>query len=407
MATNGLCHVIAREATLHWMGMARCWRALSAMKGEIMSVTSESADVDLVELAGAVKSDLPTPFLVIDRRRMLANIARMQSAVRSIGTELRPHVKAHKSAAIARAQLEAGACGVTCSTTDEVAAMITGGIPDVLLANVTIDPSRLRSLATSASRATVTAAVDSPEAVSRLEAVAGDLEVNVNVVIDCDIGMKRNGVRDMDEAVQLAETIRGAPHLTLNGVMGYEGHVVDIRDREERARKAVDAVMTAVEIARELRRLGYNASVLTGGSSATYDSSGAIEEMSELQAGSYALMDADYRQLVPEFEPALIVVATVLTSAKDGSVVVDVGSKRHAVDCGTPELLGYAANHEYTAEEHTVYTVTNGSAPRVGERVAVLPGHGCSTMNMYRYAVVAEAGRAVDAYTIDARDPLA
>lgn len=371
-----------------------------------MSSPVPAGDAGLAALA-AIADERPTPFLVIDRARLLGNLARMQGYFDGRAPALRPHVKAHKCTAIARLQVDAGACGVTCSTTDEVAAMVASGIDDVLLANVVIDPHRLASLAASAERATVTAAVDSLEAVARLDAAAERAGVRVGAVIDCDVGMGRNGVRSVEEAVALAQAIDGSRRLTLRGTMGFEGHLVDLPDRDERAERAVAALSGAVAIGAELARLGHEVPVFTGGSSATYDSSGAMDAMTELQAGSYALMDADYRTLVPEFEPALGIVATVTTSASDGAVVVDVGSKRLAVDCGTPELLGYPTEHRYTAEEHTVYRLLDGPAPRVGERVVVLPAHGCSTMSMYRDVLVAEDGAVVDTYAIDARDPLA
>lgn len=371
-----------------------------------MSSPAKTGDAGLAALA-QVAGDRPTPFLVIERERLLGNIGRMQAWFDARPSALRPHVKSHKCTAIARLQVEAGACGVTCSTTDEVAAMVAAGIDDVLLANVVIDRTRLASLAASAARATVTAAVDSLEAVARLDAAAEQADVRVGAVIDCDVGMGRNGVRSVEEAVAVADALRRSRRLTLRGAMGFEGHLVDLPDRAERAERAVAALSGAVAIRDELARIGYEVPVFTGGSSATYDASGAMDAMTELQAGSYALMDADYRRLVTEFTPALGIVATVTTSASDGAVVVDVGSKRLAVDCGTPELLGYPAEHRYTAEEHTVYTLLDGPAPQVGERVVVLPAHGCSTMSMYRDVLVCADAAVTETWAIDARDPLA
>lgn len=374
-----------------------------------MEAAVQSSDYEgyVAELLASVEStELPTPFLVIDRTRMMHNIERMQSFLDSQNADLRPHVKAHKTSAIALHQMTAGACGVTCSTTDEVAAMVGAGIADVLLANVVIDPRRLAALAASAHKATVTVSCDSRESVAALNAAAKSADSNIGVVIDCDIGMGRNGVRSLEEAKAVANDVEKASNLLLRGVMGFEGHVVDISDRAERAERAVAAMSTAINIRRELEQSGYELPIMTGGSSATYDSVGCLPEMTELQAGSYALMDGDYRRLIPEFDPALIVVATVTTSASDGGITTDVGSKRLAVDCGAPVLVGCEVEYLYTAEEHTVWKLVGGTAPRVGERLAVLPAHGCSTMSMYRYALVAEEGYVVGRYDIDGRDPL-
>ena len=347
-----------------------------------------------------------TPYLGIDIAAMERNLRRMHGFFRGRQSRLRPHVKTHKCSAIARMQIASGATGLTCSTTDEVAAMSAAGIRDLLLANVVTDNVRLQNFAAVAREADVTAAVDSVESAALLAAAARHAGASIGVVIDCDIGMGRNGVADSDEGLRLAQQAEDLG-LPVRGVMAYEGHLVGITDRDERARAAVTAFALAREVFDRLRSAGFDISVFTGGATATYDSSGVGSHMTDVQAGTYVLMDNSYAQLTPEFEPAAAIVATVLTVRPAGRLVVNVGSKRISTDAGVPRLLGYPADFRYVAEEHTVFSLTGQAHPAVGELVALLPGHICTTMSMYSRVPACLDGAVQNVFEVDGRDPFA
>jgi D-serine deaminase-like pyridoxal phosphate-dependent protein len=151
----------------------------------------------------------------------------------------------------------------------------------------------------------------------------------------------------------------------------------------------------------------YELDVLTGGATATYDTLAALPHVSDVQAGTYVLMDSTYRFLAPEFEPAMAVIATVQTVRPGERVVVNAGAKRISTDWGSPELAGYASAFVYSAEEHTVFRLTGGDTPSVGDRVAIIPGHACTTMSLYRRAFGCRSGELERVLEIDARDPLA
>jgi D-serine deaminase-like pyridoxal phosphate-dependent protein len=357
---------------------------------------------DLATAAGT--EDRATPFVAIELDTFDANLARMQKFFDGRVARVRPHVKTHKCTAIARMQVAVHGGGVTCSTTDEVAAMVDAGIDDVLLANVVTDRPRLRSLAAAAQQARVTVAVDSPAALALLASVVREAEAKVGVVIEYDIGMSRNGAASMDEGLVLAEAIEQIPELEVRGVMAYEGHLVATEDPAERARLALDAFAPAIDLLHELRRRGWDAPVLTGSSTATYDSTGALPDMTDVQAGTYALMDNIYISLKPEFRPAVAVVGSVLTVRGDGTLVLDIGSKRLGTDWGTPRLAGLDAEHLYTAEEHTVMRLFDGDRPAVGDRLALVPGHACTTVTRYAAALGCRSGRLERILPIDGRD---
>jgi D-serine deaminase-like pyridoxal phosphate-dependent protein len=371
-------------------------------------VTSDITVDALTAAAGSPElADIATPFLVVDLDAMERNVERMAAFFRGRRANLRPHVKHHKCSEIARLQMNAGAAGLTCATTDEVRAMADAGIGDLLLANVVTDRRRLRSLASDARRATVTVAADSVKSVQMLSEAARSEQAEVGVVVDFDIGLHRNGVATVEEALQLADLVRAMPALTFEGVMAYEGHLVAVEDREARATAVAAAFEPVATLVRELEANGFDVTMVTGGAASTYESVGQLPFMTDVQAGSYVLMDASYARLVPEFEIALAVVATVTTARAGRPVVVDAGSKRLATDWGTPVLHGFESEHVATSEEHNRFWVHEPRLPAVGERVAVVPGHSCPTVSMHRRLFGCREGRLERLLDIDARDPLA
>lgn len=311
---------------------------------------------------------------------------------------LRPHVKHHKSTWLGLRQLEAGATGLTCSTTDELLAFARAGAGDLLLANVVVDRARLAAVAEAARLTRVTVSVDSVDAVTRLAEAADG--ATLGAVVELDIGQRRHGAESTEEAIGVAAAVRAARRLELRGAMGYEGHLVPVVDRAEREAAAARAYEPLAELAREL-----DAEVVTGGSAATYRAAAALP-MTDVQAGSYALLDSTYARLLPEFEPALVRVATAGRIRGDGVLVVDAGSKRLASDHGTPRLLGHVAEHLGFAEEHSRFTL-DGAGPRVGERVAIVPGHGCSTVALHPRLHGMRGGRLERTIAVDARDDVA
>ena len=235
--------------------------------------------------------DLPTPALVVDATALEHNLATMAAALP--GDRMRPHVKAHKCTALARRQLEHGHRGFTCATPRELIGLASAGLgDDLLLANESVDDARLRAMAELDARVTI--AVDS-DATVMAAARAGLREV----LVDVDVGLPRCGCLP-DDAGRIADHARAAG-LDVRGVMGYEGHVVGLTDRAERITKTEQS-MAQLLAAHEL----VGGDVVSGGGTGTYDINSWVTEM---QAGSYALMDTAYGALGLPFLRALHVVA--------------------------------------------------------------------------------------------------
>ena len=201
--------------------------------------------------------------------------------------------------------------------------------------------------------------------------------------------MGRNGVRDVEEGLSLADAIAASEGLEFRGIQAYEGHLVKVADEAERRRRCVAAFAPALRFAEALDARGLP-SAITAGSTATWD---VIPEVAEVQAGTYVFMDATYATRAPSFTPALAMIATVVTARPDGTVVCNAGAKSLATDLGTPHWVLGAAEHAYTSEEHLVLRILDGPLPRVGDRVPILPGHACTTIAMNSRIVGCRNGR--------------
>jgi D-threonine aldolase len=313
--------------------------------------------------------DLQTPAPIAEQSVLMRNLATMTSALP--GSKLRPHVKAHKTTGLARLQADAGHTTFTCATIREVEGMAKAGLgEDLLLANEVLDLSRLGAVVAAGARVTV--AVDSPETVAA--AAAGGVP---EVLIDVNIGLPRCGCAPED-AGRLADEARGRG-LTVRGVMGYEGHLMLVPDVEDR-RRQVEAAMTTLRAA----HAEVGGDVVSASGTGTY----ALNPWAtEIQAGSYALMDTAYCAVADlPFEQALYVLGTVISTTPPtgeipGWAVVDVGLKALGMDHGNPSVAG--ATVWFCSDEHLTMQPEDFSSVRLGDRVRVVPAHVDPTMTLH------------------------
>jgi D-threonine aldolase len=324
-------------------------------------------------------TEVDTPALLVDADALDRNIATMAEALP--GDRLRPHVKAHKCTSLARRQAAAGHRGFTCATIRECEGMAAAGLgEDLLLANEVLDATRLGSLTAAGARVTV--AVDSAETIAA--AASGGVR---EVVIDVDVGLPRCGCAPQD-AGKLADLARQRG-LAVRGVMGYEGHVVGLVDAAERTaqcRTAMDLLMAAhSDVGGEL---------ISAGGTGTY----AINTWAtEIQAGSYALMDTAYGRLGLPFEQAAFVLATVISSSADWAVG-NAGLKAFGMDHGNPSLAD-DGTVLFCSDEHVTVTP---SRP-VADRLWLVPAHIDPTMALHERLYLFSGDAVVDVWPIDLR----
>ncbi len=324
-------------------------------------------------------SEVDTPALLVDGDALERNLATMAAALP--GGRLRPHVKAHKCTSLARRQAAAGHSGFTCATIRECEGMAAAGLgQDLLLANEVLDARRLGSLTAAGARVTI--AVDSAETID----AAADGGVR-EVVIDVNVGLPRCGSAPED-AGGLADLARRRG-LEVRGVMGYEGHVVglvDAAEREQRCRTAMQRLLAAhSDVGGEL---------VSAGGTGTF----AINTWAtEIQAGSYALMDTAYGRLRLPFEQAAFVLASVI-SAAPGWAVGNAGLKAFGMDHGNPSLAD-DGTVLFCSDEHITVTPPR----RVGDRLWLVPAHIDPTMAYHERLYVFSGDRVVDIWPIDLR----
>jgi len=329
--------------------------------------------------------DLTTPALLVERVALEHNLDVMSAALP--GERLRPHVKAHKCSAIARLQRDRGHAGFTCATVREVEGLVAAGLDeDVMLANELVDVRQTQRLGTLVEAgARITLAVDSNETI-RAACEGGVREV----VIDVNVGLPRCGCAP-ERAGEFADRARAAG-LEVRGVMGYEGHAVGVEDRTKRE-ELCNASMELLKGA----HAAVGGSLVSAGGTGTFDCN---EVATEIQAGSYVLMDTAYAKLGLPFEQALFGLASVVSVAEGGVfAVADCGLKSLGMDHGNPAIAG--ARVWFCSDEHTTFQPEAAVAP--GDRMRVVPAHVDPTVAYHEALWVVEGDQVVDRFEVDLR----
>ena len=321
---------------------------------------------------------LPSPALLVDLDRFEENIRAAERLIHPSGKALRPHVKAHKTPELALLQASHCARGVTCATVGEAEAMVDGGIVDVLLANEFVSLDKVDRIARLAGRARVIVATDSELGVELLSAAVTRQRTSVEVLVDIDVGMGRCGVRSSEDAVRLAQQVLKAPGLRLNGLMGYEGRLrARLEDRSTRLQRACASLEHTKSA---LQEAGIPVETISGAGTSTFMEALTSPVLTEIQAGTYAFMEADLDGLGLPFALACAVSATVI-SAWAGGAVLDAGRKSITIDAGLPRVSLNGATVVAVNEEHTV--VHTPTPPPLATRVLLTPSKVPTTFNLH------------------------
>jgi D-serine deaminase-like pyridoxal phosphate-dependent protein len=317
---------------------------------------------------------------------------------------LRPHFKAHKTPEIAKRQLAAGSCsGLTCATVGE-AEIAAAFCDDILLANEIVAPDKCARVAALAKRIRMTTAVDSLAGLEALSHAAREAGSRIGVLVDLNFGQGRCGVETGEAALTLARQAAESAGIELRGVMGYEGHLQPVRDRRERESRARDAMQGLVHAAEQIRAAGLACDIVSAGGTGTYDISGRVDGITEIQAGSYALMDTDYGAVGVPFEPAFFVIGTVVSRPTRDRCVADCGHKSMTKDHSLPAVRGIeGATVTSLNDEHATIALPPDSAVHIGDRVQLLPSHVDPTINLHDVFYVVDGDTVVDVWPIAAR----
>jgi 3-hydroxy-D-aspartate aldolase len=325
------------------------------------------------------KLEIPTPALLLDLDAFEANLSLMADHVKESGKSLRPHAKAHKCVEIARRQIAAGAAGVCVATVAEAEMMSQAGITGLLLTSPLADPLKMARIANMGAMVVV----DHTDQVNWYNAAAQSSGRKVDILIDLDVGDHRTGARSTEQAIQIARAIDQAEHLRFRGLQGYSvssSHTAGVAERRQVSGTAFQCTIATRDA---LSRLGFAAEILTGGSTGTWDIDTRLAEVTELQAGSYVLMDLAYGKIGLPFGHALTVLTTVISANHDGFVTIDGGFKAFSTDRAYgPEAVHLpASKYRWGGDEFGYLDCEN--KPKLGDKIEFIPPHCDPTVNLY------------------------
>jgi D-serine deaminase-like pyridoxal phosphate-dependent protein len=355
---------------------------------------------------GTPVEELDTPALLLDREALDGNIARMAAFFADKPAAVRPHTKTHKCPQIALRQLAAGAIGVTCAKVSEAEVMAAAGIGDILIANQVTGAVKIERLAELAGRCSLMVAVDDAANVGQLAGACAARGVTLRVLVEVDVGMGRCGVGPGQPALDLARQVAAAPALRFAGLMAYEGHLVLVDDAGERARRVRAAFEPVAQTLALLARNGLPAQIVSGAGTGTYDVTGTLPFVTEVQTGSYVFMDSTYRKIRAEFQPSLTLLTTIVSRPVPERIVTDAGLKAVTGEFGWPlPLDGEGLAVRYLSEEHGVLELAEGGRfdGRPGDKLRFRPSHCCTTVNLHDLLYVHQDGRLVDVWPVAAR----
>jgi D-serine deaminase-like pyridoxal phosphate-dependent protein len=340
------------------------------------------------------REEIPTPALLLDLDRFEKNLAAMASHVRASGKRLRPHAKTHKCPEIARRQIAAGAIGVVCAKLAEAEVMTDAGIGGLLVSTEIVGAEKIGRLMALLDRAPdLLAVVDHAENVAELTQAARGAGHVLDVLVDVDVGNRRTGCQPGEPVLALARAVVDSPGLRFRGLQGYAGqsaHVTGWAARRDASLKAMTPLMGTRQL---LESRGITVEVVSGGSTGTYNIDTELPGLTELQCGSYCVMDLDYLRIggktsdrLTDFEMALTVLTTVVSVPASDLAIVDGGLKAFATDrpFGPEPVERPGVAYEFAGDEHGRLWVRDPArGPRLGDRVELFPPHCDPTMNLY------------------------
>jgi len=374
---------------------------------DIAPLLQESRDRIMRQYGGAVgrrREELITPALVLDIDAAQRNIDQMASELRNMGsTKIRPHYKTHKSPDLARRQVLAGAGGLSMATVWEAAVLAAAGLDDLFVVNTVSHPDKIRLLAELARDRRILVAVDEAPNAGEHSAAAVRAGSTLGIFVEVDTGMNRCGVDNADDALAVARHVADLPGLRLEGITGYEGHCTLTPEADLRHERQQEAMKLFIGVADLLEANGIPCPIRSAGGIATWQWTAAYPGITEIQAGSYVVMDNFHGRMVRGFEHALTVQASVI-SRRSNQVIVDAGNKSVA-DTNNVTMVGH--DHEVFRfdEEHGIFSAAEGSSLKVGDSVALIPGYSPSTVNCYDAFHVVQDDVVVDIWPVIPRGP--
>ena len=357
-------------------------------------------------------TDLETPAVVVDLQVMERNLSRMAEYCRARNLRLRPHTKSHKIPELAKRQLAHGAHGITVAKIGEAKVMVDAGINDILIAYPIVGRGKAEKLAELATGAQITVALDSVEVAREISAEVRRRDAQVGILVELDVGFHRCGVANEEEVLQVARAVSDLPGLEFQGLMFFPGHLQVASPEREQLRVGVNEFLErALET---LRAAGLPVAIVSGGSTPTAREGHLFAGVNEIRPGMYIFNDRNMMGIgIASLEDcALSVITTVVSTSVSGRAIIDSGSKSLSSDrhlAGDGRGFGLVktdpgAELEQLSEEHGHLNITRSTRRyRVGDRLAIIPNHVCSTVNMHNQIYGVSGERVETVWDVAAR----
>lgn len=347
-------------------------------------------------------NELLTPALVLDKKVFEENMDTMDRLLADTHMQLRPHYKSHKCRDIAKIQMKRGACGITCAKLGEAVDLVKAGIGDIFIANQIVQPEKVKMAAELAESCRLMVCVDDKENIKALSEAAADRGVHIYCMIEFEVGMNRCGVASFEEVLELARLIESLPGIHFDGIQAYAGNLAHEHSLSRRNEQTAVIESTVGRLKEYLEKHDLMVREIGGCSTGTVEQRPKDSVYTHLQTGSYIFMDQAYSHLHLNFKNALYILTTVISTKKD-RFITDTGVKSLGMDQGGPILVGVPADTKVDwSEEHgTIYLENHGR--RINDKFAYIPGHCCTTVNIFDRLYVVDGDEVVDTWDITAR----
>lgn len=363
---------------------------------------------------GLDRLSLPSPCLVLDSDSFKKNLTTMRDMALSAGKMLRPHAKTHKCSNISTQQIAIGGCaGICAAKLSEAETLLNAGIGNVLITSPVVTVPKIeRMIDLAASQKELIVVVDAKSNVEDIDRIARQKGIRMDVLIDVDPDMGRTGVAFSD-AVGFAAFVTLLPGLRLRGIQCYAGHLQHIAERKERYARSHALMGQAAAVFREIRTAPY-IDIFTGTGTGTAEADLSISELTDIQVGSYCVMDAEYINIggsgggkFDTFKPAMTLLSTVISNNRADFITVDAGLKQlYFTPAAPPEIIGRSGNwhYEWFGDEHgKVFFPSNASKPDIGDIIELMLPHCDPTINLHDVIWVTKNGVATGLWQIDLR----
>lgn len=329
--------------------------------------------------------EIDTPALLVDLDTMEGNLKRMASFFQDKTAKLRPHFKNHKAPLLAKKQLEAGAIGMTCATLREAEVLVNHGVRSILIANEIAGDGKIKWLADLSRETDLMVAVDDERVVSEIASASRKHGTRISALVDINVGLNRCGVQPGEPACRLAKAVV-ANGLTFRGLMGYEGHLQVFPPSSERDKLVLEAAKSLIDSRRLIEREDIPVEIVSTGGTGTYSVQGTYPGITEIQAGSYLLMDTLYEKRGATFGRSLTLLATVVSRPEPHRVVIDCGMKALSAERGLSLIKDMdGAELKALHAEHGLIDLPNPNVHlEIGQKIELWVHYSDATVNLHQ-----------------------